>query len=120
MQSRKADTGPCPLPANDFIREESGPLWSVQTQATYVMSPSSLFQLRLGLNRQEAQIAPCSYSAAWFGSGFDITSGWLAGVAVGGQAVETSDKVLKWVGFAISHVLIIPGIDFILAESTAS
>ena len=66
---------------NDFIREEGGPLWSVQTQATYVLSPSSLFQLQLGFNRQEAQIAPYSYSAVWFGAGYqqDLPFGFSAG-----------------------------------------
>ena len=55
---------------NDFIPEQSGPLWTAQTQATYVLSPSSLFQLQLGFNRQEAQIAPYSYSGVWFGGGY--------------------------------------------------
>ncbi len=66
---------------NDFIREEGGPLWSVQTQLTYVLSPSSLFQLQLGFNRQDAQIAPYSYSAVWFGGGYqqDLPFGFSAG-----------------------------------------
>ena len=66
---------------NDFIREEGGPLWSVQTQLTYVLSPSSLFQLQLGFNRQDAQIAPYSYSAIWFGGGYqqDLPCGFSAG-----------------------------------------
>jgi tetratricopeptide (TPR) repeat protein len=66
---------------NDFIREESGPLWSLQSQLTYVLSPSSLFQLQLGFNRQEAQIAPYSYSAVWFGGGYqqDLPFGFSAG-----------------------------------------
>ena len=66
---------------NAFIREQSGPLWSAQTQATYVLSPSSLFQLQLGFNRQEAQIAPYSYSAVWFGGGYqqDLPFGFSAG-----------------------------------------
>jgi len=66
---------------NDFIREEGGPLWSVQTQLTYVLSPSSLFQLQLGFNRQDAQIAPYSYSAIWFGGGYqqDLPWGFSAG-----------------------------------------
>ena len=41
---------------NAFIPEQSGPLWTAQVQATYVLSPSSLFQLQLGFNRQEAQV----------------------------------------------------------------
>ena len=34
---------------NQFIPEQSGPLWSAALQATYVLSPSSLFQLQTGL-----------------------------------------------------------------------
>jgi hypothetical protein len=66
---------------NDFIPEQGGPLWSVQTQLAYVLSPSSLFQLQLGFNRQEAQIAPYSYSAVWFGGGYsqDLPWGFSAG-----------------------------------------
>ena len=66
---------------NDFIPEEGGPLWSVQTEATYVLSPSSLFQLQLGFNRQDAQVAPYSYSAIWFGGGYqqDLPFGFSAG-----------------------------------------
>jgi tetratricopeptide (TPR) repeat protein len=66
---------------NAFIPEQSGPLWSAQTQVTYVPSPSSLFQLQLGFNRQEAQIAPYSYAAVWFGGGYsqDLPLGFSAG-----------------------------------------
>jgi tetratricopeptide (TPR) repeat protein len=66
---------------NAFIPEQSGPLWSAQTQVSYVLSPSSLFQLQLGFNRQEAQIAPYSYSAVWFGGGYsqDLPFGFSAG-----------------------------------------
>jgi tetratricopeptide (TPR) repeat protein len=66
---------------NAFIREQSGPLWSAQAQAAYILSPSSLFQLQLGFNRQEAQIAPYSYSAVWFGGGYqqDLPLGFSAG-----------------------------------------
>ena len=49
---------------NQFIPEQSGPLWSVQTQATYVLSPSSLFQLQLGFNRQEARTRPIPIPAS--------------------------------------------------------
>ena len=57
------------------------PLWSAQIQAAYVLSPSSLFQLQLGFNRQEAQIAPYSYSSVWFGGGYsqDLPFGFSAG-----------------------------------------
>jgi tetratricopeptide (TPR) repeat protein len=66
---------------NAFIPEQSGPLWSVQSQVAYVLSPSSLFQLQLGFNRQEAQIAPYSYSAVWFGGSYsqDLPWGFSAG-----------------------------------------
>ena len=68
---------------NTFIPEQSGPLWSAQAQATYVLSPSSLFQLQLGLNRQEAKAAPYSYSSIWFGGGYqqDLPFGFSAGLA---------------------------------------
>ena len=66
---------------NNFIPEQGGPLWSAQTQVAYVLSPSSLFQLQLGFNRQEAQIAPYSYSGVWFGGGYsqDLPWGFSAG-----------------------------------------
>jgi tetratricopeptide (TPR) repeat protein len=66
---------------NSFIPEQSGPLWSAQIQAAYVLSPSSLFQLQLGFNRQEAKIAPYSYSGVWFGGGYsqDLPFGFSAG-----------------------------------------
>jgi outer membrane protein len=66
---------------NNFVHEQGGPLWSVQTQVTYVQSPSRLFQLQLGANRQEAHIAPYSYSAVWFGGGYqqDLPLGFSAG-----------------------------------------
>ena len=67
---------------NEFIPEQSGPLYSAQLQAAYVLSPSSLFQLQLGFNRQEAQIAPYSYSGIWFGAGYsqDLPFGFSAGL----------------------------------------
>ena len=66
---------------NEFIPEQNGPLWTVQLQAAYVISPSSLFQLQLGLNRQDAQVAPYSYSGIWFGGGYsqDLPFGFSAG-----------------------------------------
>ncbi|HEY4076157.1 MAG TPA: surface lipoprotein assembly modifier [Rhizomicrobium sp.] len=66
---------------NSFVPEQSGPLYSTQAQATYVLSPSSLFQLQAGLNRQDAQIAPYSYSGYWFGGGYqqDLPFGFSAG-----------------------------------------
>jgi tetratricopeptide (TPR) repeat protein len=66
---------------NAFVPEQSGPLWTAQLQATYVLSPSSLFQLQLGFNRQEARIVPYSYSGVWFGGGYsqDLPFGFSAG-----------------------------------------
>jgi len=66
---------------NAFIPEQSGPLWSAQLQAAYVLSPSSLFQLQLGFNRQEARVAPYSYSGTWFAGGYaqDLPFGFSAG-----------------------------------------
>src|SRR6185312_9807439 len=67
---------------NAFIPEQSGPLWTSQIQAAYVLSPSSLLQLQLGFNRQEARVAPYSYSAVWFGGGYsqDLPFGFSAGL----------------------------------------
>ena len=66
---------------NVFIPEQSGPLWTSQVQATYVLSPSSLFQLQIGFNRQDARIAPYSYSGVWLGGGYsqDLPFGFSAG-----------------------------------------
>jgi tetratricopeptide (TPR) repeat protein len=65
---------------NNFVHAQGGPLWSAQTQVTYVLSPSSLFQLQLGFNRQEAQISPYSYGAVLFGGGYqqDLPFGFSA------------------------------------------
>ncbi len=65
---------------NAFVPEQSGPLWTSQLQAIYVLSPSSLFQLQLGFSRQEAQIASYSYSGVWFGAGYsqDLRFGFSA------------------------------------------
>jgi len=67
---------------NAFIPEQSGPLWTSQVQATYVLSPSSLFQLQLGFNRQNARIGAYSYSGVWLGGGYsqDLPFGFSAGV----------------------------------------
>jgi hypothetical protein len=60
---------------------QSGPLWPAQLQGTYVLSPSSLFQVLGGFNRQDARIAPYSYSGFWFGAGYqqDLPFGFSAG-----------------------------------------
>jgi tetratricopeptide (TPR) repeat protein len=66
---------------DDFIPDQSGPLYSAQLAGTYVLSPSSLFQLQLGFNRQDAQTGAYSYSGAWFGAGYqqDLPFGFSAG-----------------------------------------
>jgi tetratricopeptide (TPR) repeat protein len=66
---------------DDFIPDQSGPLYSTQLTGTYVLSPSSLFQLQLGLNRQDAQVAAYSYSGVWIGGGYsqDLPFGFSAG-----------------------------------------
>jgi hypothetical protein len=67
--------------SNAFIPDQDGPLYSGQVQATYVLSPSSLFQLQFGLNRQDARISAYSYSGIWFGGGYqqDLPFGFSAG-----------------------------------------
>jgi Tfp pilus assembly protein PilF len=66
---------------NVFVPEQSGPLYSTQLSSTYVLSPSSLFQLQLGFNRQDAKTSPYSYSGIWFGGGYqqDLPFGFSAG-----------------------------------------
>jgi tetratricopeptide (TPR) repeat protein len=66
---------------NAFIPEQSGPLWSAQIQAANVLSPSSLFQLQMGFNRQEAHTSAYSYSGVWFGGGYsqDLPFGFSGG-----------------------------------------
>jgi len=66
---------------DDFIPDQSGPLYSMQLTSTYVFSPSSLFQLQLGFNRQNAQTGAYSYSGVWFGGGYsrDLPFGFSAG-----------------------------------------
>jgi hypothetical protein len=67
---------------NAFVPAQGGPLWTAQTQVTYILSPSSLFQLQLGFNRQEAQAGAYSYSGVWFGGGYsqDLPFGFSAGL----------------------------------------
>ncbi len=64
-----------------FIPDQSGPLYSAQLTGTYVLSPSSLFQLQLGTSRQDAQVGAYSYSGVWFGAGYnqDLPLGFSAG-----------------------------------------
>jgi hypothetical protein len=62
--------------SNSFIPEQSGPLFSTQLQGTYVLSPSSLFQLQAGFSRQDARIAPYSYDGVWLGAGYQQDLPW--------------------------------------------
>jgi hypothetical protein len=60
---------------------QNGPLFSAQSQLSYVLSPSSLFQAQIGFNRQDAEVQPYSYSAWWIGGGYsqDLPFGFSAG-----------------------------------------
>jgi tetratricopeptide (TPR) repeat protein len=51
--------------SDNFTPEQSGILLTTQAQGTYVLSPSSLFQVQLGFNRQNAKIGAYSYSGIW-------------------------------------------------------
>jgi hypothetical protein len=65
------------------IPAQNGPLFSLQGQASYVLSPSSLFQLQAGYNRQDAAASPYSYSVWWLGGGYsqDLPFGFSAGLS---------------------------------------
>lgn len=65
-----------------LIPQQSGALYSIQAQPTYVLTPSSLVMLQGGFNRQEAQIAPYAYSSFWMGAGYqqDLPFGFSAGL----------------------------------------
>jgi hypothetical protein len=65
---------------NELIPEQSGPLYSTQLQATYVLSPSSLMQLQFGFSRQDARISAYAYSGIWFGASYqrDLPFGFSA------------------------------------------
>jgi len=64
------------------IPQQSGVLYSVQVQPTYVLTPSSLVMLQGGFNRQGAEIAPYAYSGFWAGVGYqqDLPFGFSAGM----------------------------------------
>src|SRR5579862_9598909 len=55
---------------DSVLPDQSGPLWTAQVQGTYVLSPSTLFQGLAGFNRQDAANPGYSYSAVWFGAGY--------------------------------------------------
>ena len=65
-----------------FTPEQSGTLYTTQTQAAYVLSPSSLVQLQIGFNRQAARIGAYSYSGVWAGAAYqrDLPFGFSASV----------------------------------------
>ncbi|HWC62848.1 MAG TPA: surface lipoprotein assembly modifier [Rhizomicrobium sp.] len=60
---------------------QNGPLFSLGGQLSYVLSPSSLFQVQAGFNRQDAAVQPYSYSAWWLGGAYsqDLPYGFSAG-----------------------------------------
>jgi tetratricopeptide (TPR) repeat protein len=63
-----------------FTPEQSGTLYTTQAQAAYVLSPSSLAQLQLGFNRQDAKIGAYSYSGLWVSAAYqrDLPVGFSA------------------------------------------
>jgi len=65
-----------------FTPDQSGTLYTTQTQATYVLSPSSLMQLQIGFNRQNAKIGAYSYSGVWTSAAYqrDLPMGFSASV----------------------------------------
>ena len=67
---------------DSVIPQQSGILFSLQAQPTYVLTPSSLMLLQGGFNRQDAEIAPYAYSGYWAGVGYqqDLPVGFSAGI----------------------------------------
>jgi Tfp pilus assembly protein PilF len=65
-----------------LVPEQGGPLFSSQLQASYVLSPSSLFQLQMGFNRQDAGADVYSYTGVWFAAAYqqDLPFGFSAGI----------------------------------------
>lgn len=65
-----------------FTPQQSGTLFTTQTQAAYVLSPSSLMQLQIGYNRQDARTGAYSYSGFWTSIGYqrDLPFGFSAGI----------------------------------------
>jgi tetratricopeptide (TPR) repeat protein len=60
---------------------QDGPLYSSALQASYVLSPSTVFSLQAGYNRQEAEVSSYAYSGYWIGGGYsqDLPFGFSAG-----------------------------------------
>ena len=67
---------------DSLIPQQSGVLFSIQAQPTYVLTPSSLVMVQGGFNRQDAEIAPYAYSGFWLGAGYqrDLPFGFSAGI----------------------------------------
>jgi tetratricopeptide (TPR) repeat protein len=65
-----------------FTPEQSGTLYTTQAQAAYVLSPSSLAQLQIGFNRQNARIGAYSYSGVWTSAAYqrDLPFGFSASI----------------------------------------
>ncbi len=65
-----------------FTPQQSGTLYTTQAQAAYVLSPSSLAQLQIGFNRQNARIGAYSYSGVWTSAAYqrDLPFGFSASV----------------------------------------
>ena len=65
-----------------LLSQQSGMLYSIQAQPTYVLTPSSLVMLQGGFSRQAAEIAPYAYSSFWMGAGYqqDLPFGFSAGI----------------------------------------
>ena len=85
-----------------IISAQNGPLFSLQGQASYVLSPSSLFQLQAGYNRQDAAASPYSYSAWWLGGGYsqDLPFGFSAGFQ---PSYYFTDYDAPLAGFGVTH-----------------
>jgi hypothetical protein len=65
-----------------FTPGQSGTLFTTQGQAAYVLSPSSLAQLQIGFNRQNARIGAYSYSGVWTSAAYqrDLPFGFSASI----------------------------------------
>lgn len=61
---------------------QNGGLYTLQMNANYILSPSSLFQMLGGVSRQGAEIAPYAAASRWIGVGYqqDLPYGISASV----------------------------------------
>ena len=80
------------------IPAQNGPLFSLQGQASYVLSPSSLFQLQAGFNRQDAAVSAYSYSGWWLGGGYsqDLFPFSVFSAAFPSPAVISPITIRRW------------------------